>query len=156
MSGSVNKVILVGNVGKDVEVHYFDDRSLVARFPLATSEVYKNRNGERVERTEWHNIVARNQIAELFQKYLKKGDKIYIEGRIRSRDFVDRDGNKRYITEIFVRDFTFLSSKPASTMDNPVREKTGTDVQPENTGTNPLADNPSSPDGNSEDDDLPF
>ncbi|NPA43607.1 MAG: single-stranded DNA-binding protein [Chlorobi bacterium] len=111
MNGTLNKVMLIGNVGKDVDVFYFDDRSVIARFPLATSETYRDPSGQRVERTEWHRIVARNQIAEIFKRYLKKGDKIYIEGKIRTREYTGPDGVKKYYTEIHVQHFTFLSPK---------------------------------------------
>jgi single-strand DNA-binding protein len=146
MNGTLNKVILIGNVGKDVEVHYFDDKSLVARFPLATSEVYKDRNGERRERTEWHNIVARNQVAEIFKNYVRKGDKLYIEGKIRTREYTDKEGNKRYFTEIHVQQFTFLSPKPSA--------QSGQEVQA--TSGNPVSDTPGVPSEESDDDDLPF
>ncbi len=113
MNGTLNKVILIGNVGRDVEVRHFDNNNMIARFPLATSEVYKNQAGEKIEKTEWHNIVARNQLAEIFQKYLRKGDKIYIEGKIKTREYTDKDGIKKYFTEIHVQQFTFLSPKVA-------------------------------------------
>ena len=97
---SVNKVILVGNLGKDPELRYTPSGAAVATFSLATSERYKDRNGETQEKTEWHNIVAWRQLAEICGKYLHKGKQIYIEGRIQTRSYDDRDGNKRYITEI--------------------------------------------------------
>jgi len=97
---SVNKVILVGNLGKDPELRYTAAGVAVATFSLATSERYKDRNGEQQEKTEWHNIVAWRQLAEICGKYLQKGRQVYIEGRIQSRSYDDRDGNKRYITEI--------------------------------------------------------
>ena len=97
---AVNKVILVGNVGKDPDVRYLDENTAVCKFPLATSEVYKNRNGEKVEQTEWHNIVLWGGLAQVAEKYVKKGSQLYIEGRIRSRSYDDKDGVKRYFTEI--------------------------------------------------------
>lgn len=97
---SVNKVILVGNVGKDPELRYTASGAAVATFSLATSERYKDREGNQQEKTEWHNIVAWRQLAEICGKYLKKGRQVYIEGRIQTRSYDDRDGNKRYITEI--------------------------------------------------------
>ncbi len=97
---SVNKVILVGNVGKDPDVRYLDENTAVCNFPLATSEVYKNRDGQKVEQTEWHNIVLWRGLAQVAEKYVKKGSQLYIEGRIRSRSYDDKDGIKRYITEI--------------------------------------------------------
>ncbi|PLX86276.1 MAG: single-stranded DNA-binding protein [Desulfuromonas sp.] len=97
---SVNKVILVGNLGKDPELRYTPSGAAVANFSLATSERYKDRNGEQQEKTEWHNIVVWRNLAEICGKYLHKGKHIYIEGRIQTRSYDDRDGNKRYITEI--------------------------------------------------------
>lgn len=97
---SVNKVILVGNVGKDPEIRYLEGGTAVCSFPLATSESYRNRDGERVTNTEWHNIVLWRGLAEVAEKYVRKGSQLYIEGRIRSRSWDDRDGNKRYTTEI--------------------------------------------------------
>jgi len=97
---SVNKVILVGNLGKDPELRYTASGAAVATFSLATSERFKDRSGEQQEKTEWHNIVAWRQLAEICGKYLQKGRQVYIEGRIQYRSYDDRDGNKRYITEI--------------------------------------------------------
>ncbi|BCR06135.1 single-stranded DNA-binding protein [Desulfuromonas versatilis] len=97
---SVNKVILVGNLGKDPELRYTPSGAAVATFSLATSERYKDRNGEWVDKTEWHNIVAWRQLAEICGKYLHKGKQVYIEGKIQTRSYDDRDGNKRYTTEI--------------------------------------------------------
>ncbi len=98
---SVNKVILVGNVGKDPEIRHLDSGVSVANFPLATSESYTAKNGEKVTTTEWHNIVLWRGLAEVAEKYVTKGRQLYIEGRIRTRNYDDKDGNKRYITEIY-------------------------------------------------------
>ncbi|MBN2612064.1 MAG: single-stranded DNA-binding protein [Bacteroidales bacterium] len=97
---SVNKVILVGNVGKDPDVRYIDNGTPRCTFSMATSEVYKNKNGEKVTTTEWHNIVLWRGLAEIAEKYVKKGTQLYIEGKIRTRSYDDKDGNKKYITEI--------------------------------------------------------
>lgn len=97
---SVNKVILVGNLGKDPELRYTPSGAAVATFSLATSERYKDRNGEMQEKTEWHNIVTWRNLAEICGKYLHKGKQVYIEGRIQTRSYDDRDGNRKYITEI--------------------------------------------------------
>jgi single-strand DNA-binding protein len=97
---SVNKVILVGNLGKDPELRYTASGTAVANFSLATTERYKDRDGNSQEKTEWHNIVAWRQLAEICGKYLTKGKQVYIEGKIQTRSYDDRDGNKRYITEI--------------------------------------------------------
>lgn len=97
---SVNKVILVGNLGKDPELRYTPAGVAVATFSLATSERFKDRDGQQQEKTEWHNVVAWRQLAEICGKYLHKGKQVYIEGKIQTRSYDDRDGNKRYITEI--------------------------------------------------------
>jgi single-strand DNA-binding protein len=98
---SVNKVILVGNVGRDPEVRHLDKGVAVANFSLATTETYLAKNGERVSTTEWHNIVVWRGLAEVAEKYVSKGRQLYIEGRIRTRSWDDKDGNKRYTTEIY-------------------------------------------------------
>ncbi len=104
----VNKVILIGNLGKDPEVRSLESGSKVANFPLATTEYFKGKDGQRQESTEWHNIVLWNQLAELAEKYLKKGNSIYLEGRIKTRSYDDKEGVKKYITEIFGNQMTFL------------------------------------------------
>lgn len=112
MKGTLNKVMLIGHTGDDVKMHYFENGGAIGRFPLATNESYVNKTtGERVENTEWHNIVVRNKAAEICEKYLKKGDKVYIEGRIKTRKWQDDKGMDRYSTEIQCIDFTFLSPK---------------------------------------------
>ncbi|HMB16183.1 MAG TPA: single-stranded DNA-binding protein [Pelovirga sp.] len=108
---SVNKVILVGNLGKDPELRYTPSGTAVATFSMATTERYKDRDGQRQEKTEWHNIVAWRQLAEICGKYLHKGKQIYIEGKIQTRSYDDRDGNKRYITEIVVDQMQMLGTK---------------------------------------------
>ena len=112
MAGTLNKVMLIGHLGDDVKMHYFEGGGCVGRFPLATNETYTNRQtNERVTNTEWHNIVVRNKGAEICEKYLNKGDKVYIEGRIKTRKWIDDKGNERYSTEIQCVDFTFLTTK---------------------------------------------
>jgi len=112
MSGTLNKVMLIGHLGDEVKMHYFDNGGAIGRFPLATNETYTNKTtGERVSNTEWHNIVVRNKAAEVCEKYLSKGDKIYIEGRIKTRKWTGEDGADRYTTEINVDEFTFLTNK---------------------------------------------
>ena len=105
---SINKAILIGNLGKDPELRYTASGTAVASFSLATTERFKNRNGEQQERTEWHNIVAWGPLADICGKYLAKGRQVYIEGRIQSRSYDDRDGNKRYITEIVANEMKML------------------------------------------------
>lgn len=109
MSG-VNKVILVGHLGKDPEVRHLDNNVSVASFPLATSETY-NKDGRRVEQTEWHNIVMWRGLADIAAKYLHKGKLVYIEGKIRTRHYEDKEGIKRYATEIVAESFTMLGRK---------------------------------------------
>lgn len=118
MALGVNKVILLGNLGKDPEVRTFDGGNKVTRFPLATTETYKNKDGEKQEQTEWHNIVLWRGLAEIAEKYLQKGSQVFIEGRIRSRSWDDKEGNKRYITEIFGDNLTLLGRKRDSNNDN--------------------------------------
>ena len=114
----VNKVILVGNLGKDPEVKYLDNGVAVANFSLATTENYKNKEGEKVSQTEWHNIVLWRGLAEVAEKYLKKGASVYIEGKIKTRKWEDKDGNTRYNTEILADNMTMLGGKKDS-QENP-------------------------------------
>ena len=112
MSGTLNKVMLIGHLGDQVKMHYFDDKNCIGRFPIATNETYTNKQtNEKVSNTEWHNIVVRNKAAEVCEKYLKKGDRVYIEGRLKTRKWSDDKGQERYTTEIICSDFTFLTSK---------------------------------------------
>ena len=112
MSGTINKVMLRGHKGDEVKMLYFEGGNSIGRFPLATNETYTNRTtGERVNNTEWHNIVVRNKAAEVCEKYLKKGDKVYIEGRLKTRKWQDEKGLDRYSTEIQCTEFTFLTPK---------------------------------------------
>lgn len=112
MAGTLNKVMLIGHLGDEVKMHYFDDKNSIGRFPIATNESYTNKQtGEKVSTTEWHNIVVRNKLAEICEKYLTKGDKVYCEGRIKTRQWQGEDGIKRYSTEILVVEMNFLSTK---------------------------------------------
>ncbi len=111
---SINKVILVGNVGKDPVVRYFDKGVAKTTFPLATSESYTNQQGETITTTEWHNIVLWRAMAEVAEKTVKKGSQLYIVGKIKTRSYVDKDGNNKYITEILADTFLVLDKKPAS------------------------------------------
>lgn len=143
MAGTLNKVMLIGHTGDDVKMHYFDENACIGRFPLATNEDYVNKTtGERISNTEWHNVVVRNKAAEICEKYLKKGDKVYIEGRIKTRKWQDDKGMDKYSTEIHCTEFTFLTPK------SPV-------VKDDNENTkNPVTTPPSQKD--EEEDDLPF
>ena len=106
----VNKVILLGNAGKDPEVRHLEGGAIVATLTLATSESYKNNSGEKVTQTEWHNLVIWNSLAQVVEQYIKKGDRLYVEGRIKSRQYEAQDGTKRYITEVFVNTLKMLGS----------------------------------------------
>ena len=112
MSGTLNKVMLIGHLGDNVKMHYFEGGGSIGRFPLATNETYtKKDSGEKVTNTDWHTVVVRNKAAEICEKYLTKGDKVYVEGKIKTRKWQDESGNDRYSTEINVDEFTFLSTK---------------------------------------------
>ena len=151
MSGTVNKVMLIGHTGDEVKMHYFEGGS-IGRFPLATNETYTNRTtGEKVSNTEWHNIVVRNKGAEICEKYLKKGDKVYIEGRLKTRKWQDDKGNDRYSTEIQCTDFTFLTPKTEGAAMPSNTENTSQQQAPSSQPTQQPAQEPIS-----ENDDLPF
>ena len=111
MARGVNKVILVGNLGKDPELRYTGSGTAVCNFSLATNESYKNAEGEMVEKTEWHNLVVWSRLAEICNEYLKKGSQAYFEGSLQTRSYDDRDGNKKYTTEIKVREMMMLSGR---------------------------------------------
>ena len=153
---SVNKVILLGNVGQDPKVKYFDSGSAVATFSLATTDrAYTLANGTQVpERTEWHNIVASNRWAEIVDKYLHKGDKLYVEGKLRTRTYTDQAGATRYVTEVYVDYFEMLTPKsgssgcilPTSSVQQPVNQSQIQQTQQSQTA--PIQNNPA--------DDLPF
>lgn len=108
----VNKVILLGNLGKDPEIRHLENGRAVTNFTLATSETYKNKEGNRVTNTEWHNVVLWTPLAEIAEKYLKKGSQVYVEGKLTTRTYDDKDGNKRYVTEVVGREMTLLGGRP--------------------------------------------
>jgi single-strand DNA-binding protein len=137
----INKVILIGNVGKDPEVRHLDSGVAVASFPLATSETYKNKENQKVTNTEWHNIVVWRGLADVAEKYVKKGNPLYIEGKIRTRSWDDKDGIKRYTTEIVADNMQMLGTKQSN-------EESAS--APENISTEDIENIPA------EDDDLPF
>jgi len=111
MSSSLNKALLIGHLGKDPEIRYTADGSPVANFSLATNEVWTDKSGTRQERTEWHNIVAWSKLADLAKRYLTKGRQVYVEGRIRTREWDDREGNKRRTTEIVASTLVLLGGR---------------------------------------------
>jgi single-strand DNA-binding protein len=136
----INKVILIGNLGKDPELRYTPSGTAVASFSLATSEKWKDRDGNMQDKTEWHNIVVWGRQAEIAKEYLAKGRQVYIEGRIQTRSWDDKDGNKRYTTEIIAQRLNFLGSRDQGSSAAP-------DMPPEA---------PPQGDLGAEDDDLPF
>ena len=153
MSG-VNKVILVGRLGKEPEVRHLESGASVANFPIATSEVYKDRNtGEKREQTEWHNIVLWRGLAEVAEKYLNKGDMVYIEGKLRTRSW-EKDGITRYTTEVVGDNMTMLSPKGSNSSggsgyESPQAQESG-QSQPKTVET------PAQIESDEETDDLPF
>lgn len=153
MSGTLNKVMLIGHLGDEVKMHYFEGGGSIGRFPIATNETYTNKaTGERVTNTDWHNIVVRNKAAEICEKYLSKGDKVYVEGRLKNRQWQGEDGNTRYTTEVHVQEFTFLTTKKDS-MDN--SGDTSSNIQQTgNDNRTPPKD--ATPLGQTAEDDLPF
>jgi single-strand DNA-binding protein len=115
----VNKVILVGNLGKDPELKYLEGNIARANFSIATSEYHKDKNGNKVEQTEWHNIVVWRSMAESAEKLLKKGTQIYLEGKLQTRQWIDKDGTKRNITEVVGESFLVLQRKENTNSANP-------------------------------------
>jgi single-strand DNA-binding protein len=145
MNGTVNKVILIGNLGKAPEVRHFENGSILATFPLATSETFLDKQtGERREVTDWHDVVLWRGLAETAEKYLTKGSKVYLEGKIKKRSYQDKEGQTRYATEIVADEMTLLSRNES----DPKKPPYGGDApMPNSTSPN----QPSAPD-----DDLPF
>lgn len=111
MNALRNRVQLIGNLGNDPEVREFDGGKKMVKFSVATNEVYKNSKGEKVKETQWHNLVAWGRVATLAEKYLKKGKEVAIDGKLTTRSYEDRDGNKKYVSEIIVNDILMLSPK---------------------------------------------
>lgn len=145
MANSLNKVMLLGHLGDEVKMHYFEGGNCIGRFPVATNESFTNRQtGEKVTTTEWHNVVVRNKLAELCEKYLSKGDRVFVEGKIKTRQW-EQEGVKRYSTEIHALDMTFLTTK--KDLNNPSGASS-----PEPTESKPLGGSPMG--GGA--DDLPF
>ena len=120
----VNKVILLGNLGKDPEVRVFDGGSKKAMFSLATSDSFVDKAGEKKENVEWHNIIFWGKMADVVEKYLKKGSQVYVEGKISSRSYDDKDGNKRYITEILCNTLTMVGKASEGSSSNATEQQT--------------------------------
>lgn len=159
MAGSVNKVILIGNLGSDPEVRYLESGSAVAKFSIATTESYTNKNGERVDNTEWHRIELWEGLAKVAEKYLKKGSQVYIEGRLRTDNWTDKEGQQKSGVTIRANSLTMLGAAPGS---NPSGDNNGNQGYAPSTAprTNqaPRAADPVPPAmaAGNDDDDLPF
>lgn len=145
----LNKVTLIGRLGRDPEIKYFESGAAKANFPLATSETYTNKEGQRIENTEWHNVIFWRQLAEIAEKYLKKGALVYIEGKLKTRSWDDQDGNKKYITEIEGNNLIMLDRAPDSSNNSASTQK----AQPSETSQAKPASNTVE---KSFEDDLPF
>lgn len=156
MAGTLNKVMLIGNLGKDPEILHFENGGSLVKFPLATSETYTNREGQRVTNTEWHNVVINAKgLVEVAHKYLKRGHKVYLEGRIKTRKWQDQTGADRYTTEIQANQMTMLTSRAES--EGMSSEQGTVYSQPNYGNTAPSDPQPTAAASNSqEEDDLPF
>ena len=169
---SLNKVILIGNVGNDPEVKYFDGGSVVARVSLATNETYTNKNNERVEQTEWFRVEFWNEQAKTIEKYLKKGNQLYVEGRIRTETYIDKEGKERFSLGIRAQTFQFIGGsrpedggqsevapRPQQTAPMPMPQaqaQPAPQAAPARQAAPKAAPAPASFDSNGGDDDLPF
>ena len=146
MNGSVNKVILIGNLGKDPEIRRLENGAVIATFSLATSEVFTDKStGEKKEITDWHDIVLWRGLAEVAEKYIRKGAKIYVEGKLKKRSWQDKEGNTRYATEVVGDDLTILSrpdvdrtQTPYSSEGKPNPPSTIQDLSPSADDDNPF------------------
>ena len=152
----VNKAILLGNLGKDPEVRTLENGVKVCSFPIATSETYKDRNsGEQITKTEWHNIVMWRGLADVAERFLKKGNQIYVEGKIQTRNYQDKDGNQRYITEVVANEMTMLGGKPGDSGNSGGNRPGQSEPSAAHSGSQQSSSN--EPVGSSdEEDDLPF
>lgn len=151
---NLNKVMLIGRLGRDPEIRYTNSGSAVANFSLATTDTWKDKQGQKQERTEWHNIVLFGRQAEVAKEYLAKGRSVYIEGRIRNRSWDDKDGNKRYRSEVVGDRMQFLGSKGDSAGSSPSNGSQGAGSQ--TSSAPPPVSEPAGGAGGSGDDDLPF
>ena len=151
MARGVNKVILIGNLGRDPEVRYMPSGSAVANVTIATSEQWKDRQtGEQQERTEWHNVVFFNRLAEIVGEYLKKGSQVYVEGSLRTRKWQDKNGNDRYTTEIVASEMQMLGSRGGGTAGYAAEGGAGSRA------ARPAAEPAPAPASDDFDDDIPF
>jgi single-strand DNA-binding protein len=153
----VNKVILIGNLGSDPEVRHLSNNSVVANFNIATSESYTNKSGERVTNTEWHRIELWDGLAKVAEQYLKKGNSVYIEGKLKTDNWQDNDGNNRTTTRIRATNLTMLGGRGGDASDNDYGQSNQSDSPAEKSRPARQQNNPvSSPDNGDEADDLPF
>ncbi|MDR0755119.1 MAG: single-stranded DNA-binding protein [Prevotellaceae bacterium] len=146
---TLNKVMIIGNAGKDPEIRHLDNGVSVVSLPVATTERYKDRNGEIKEQTEWHNVVFWRQLAEFTEKYVRKGSQMFIEGRLRTRNWEDQSGNKKYVTEIVADNIRLLGKRPDNNNNNGTNNSVthqAADIKTEEIISDEL----------SQDDDLPF
>ncbi len=156
MAGSVNKVILIGNLGADPEVRYLESGSAVAKFNIATTESYTNKSGERVDNTEWHRIELWEGLAKVAEKYLKKGNQVYIEGRIRTDNWTDKEGQQRYSTTIRANSMTLLGGPSTSGSNEGANQAYTPAASKPAQAPRPADPIPPAMASDSEDDDLPF
>ena len=152
MAGTLNKVMLIGNLGKDPEIMHFENGGSLVKFPVATSETYTNKEGQKVSNTDWHSVVINAKgLVDVAHKYLKKGHKVYLEGRIKTRKWQDQTGADRYTTEIQANQMTMLTSRA----DGEANSGYGNENQVQSPGSTPMPSVPNNS-GKQEEDDLPF
>jgi single-strand DNA-binding protein len=162
MARGINKVILIGNLGKDPEVKSFPNGGQVCNVSLATSESWKGKDGQQQEHTEWHNLVFNDKLAEIAGKYLRKGSKVFVEGKIRTRKYQDKEGKERFITEIRVADMQMLDGKPGGMGDEMgsssygAPSRAGGGSQASGAGRGAPASSPADAGFGGPDDDIPF
>ena len=152
MAGTLNKVMLIGNLGKDPEIMHFENGGSLVKFPVATSETYTNKEGQKVSNTDWHSVVINAKgLVDVAHKYLKKGHKVYLEGRIKTRKWQDQTGADRYTTEIQATQMTMLTSRA----DGDLNSGYGNENQLQSPLSTPMPSVPNNS-GKQEEDDLPF
>ena len=152
MAGTLNKVMLIGNLGKDPEIMHFENGGSLVKFPVATSETYTNKEGQKVSNTDWHSVVINAKgLVDVAHKYLKKGHKVYLEGRSKTRKWQDQTGADRYTTEIQANQMTMLTSRA----DGEANSGYGNENQVQSPVSTPMPSVPNNS-GKQEEDDLPF
>ncbi|GAB4224193.1 MAG: single-stranded DNA-binding protein [Gammaproteobacteria bacterium] len=160
MARGINKVILIGNLGNDPETRYMPSGSAVTNISIATTEVWKDREGDQQERTEWHRVVFFNRLAEIAGEYLRKGSKVYVEGSLRTRKWQDKNGQDRYTTEIIATEMQMLDSKGGSANQNFMSNQSNSPMpgsdEESHYGSNRSSSSAPGNAGNDFDDDIPF